>query len=115
VKVRSAPLVLFVAAALAAGACGLGSRTPGEKLWRKRCAGCHGLDARGNTPGYMGDARADLGDDTWYGYGSDDAAIEAVTREGVFGKMPANDDLTAAEMRDLIGHLRWLRGEETGR
>lgn len=111
-RLRAGALVLSVAAVLAAGACGLGSRTPGEKLWRKRCASCHGIDGRGNTPGYMGNVRADLLDEAWYGYGSDDAALETVTREGVFGQMPANDDLTAAEMRDLVGHLRWLRGEE---
>jgi len=34
-----------------------------------------------------------------------------VIREGVFGKMPANPDLTVEEMRDLLAHLRQLRGE----
>jgi mono/diheme cytochrome c family protein len=103
--------VAVVLAALAGGACGfMEKRSPGEKLWRKRCASCHGLDARGNTPGYMGNVNADLSDSNWT-IGSDDGSIETVVREGIFAKMPANDDLTRDEMRALIGHLRALRGE----
>jgi mono/diheme cytochrome c family protein len=104
---------LFLLSPLVAGslACEYFHRTPGEKLWRKKCASCHGIDASGNTPQYMGNDRADLRDDSWYGYGGDDAGIETTIREGVFAKMPANDDLTSAEMRALIGHLRYLRGE----
>jgi len=103
--------VLAACAAIVAGACMAGGRTPGERIWRSRCAECHGLDARGNTPRFMGNNRADLTDDDWYAYGGDDAGIEAVIREGVFAQMPANPDLTPAEMRELIGHLRSLRSE----
>lgn len=106
---RQALATLLAAAALAGG-CALG-KTPGERLWRSRCADCHGLDARGNTPGYLSDSRADLSDDQWFAYGGDDAALETVIREGVFARMPANPSLTATEMRDLIHHLRSLRGE----
>ena len=98
-------------AAFLAAACSGGGKTPGERLWRARCAECHGLDARGNTPRFMGNDRADLTDDNWYAYGGDDAGLEAVIREGVFAQMPANADLTSTEMRALIGHLRSLRGE----
>ena len=98
---------------LAAVACdAFPRRSPGEKLWRKRCASCHGLDARGNTPGYMGNVNADLTDDSWVA-GGDDGSIENVVREGIFAKMPANDDLTSDEMRALLGHLRVLRGERS--
>lgn len=112
---RIAPFAFAAAlavAAIAATGCDLiEHRTPGEKIWRKRCASCHGLDARGNTPRYMGNDRADLSDNSWYSGGGDDGSLETVIREGVFAEMPANDDLTREEMRDLIGHLRVLRGE----
>ncbi len=106
-----AALAALVVAAVASGGCFLEHRTPGEKIYRSRCASCHGLDARGNTPGYMGDANADISDNSWHVAGGDDAALESVIREGVFAKMPANPDLTTEEMRDLIHHLRRLRGE----
>lgn len=99
------------AVALAASGCDLRSQTPGEKLWRSRCAECHGLDARGNTPRYMGNEWADLTDNGWHGPGGDNVALETVIREGVFGQMPGNPDLTADEVRQLIEHLRALRAE----
>jgi len=86
------------------------SRTPGEKIWRQRCAECHGLDGAGNTPRYMGDPYADLLDDGWR-TGGDRYSIENVVREGVFGKMPAAGDLSAEQMHDLLAHLAHLRGE----
>jgi mono/diheme cytochrome c family protein len=107
----AALLTLSALATLALAACGdLMPRSPGERLWRKRCAECHGLDASGNTPRYMGDPDADLLDDSWKA-GGDRASIEQVVREGVFGEMPANDQLTAEEMRQLIDYLYSLRGE----
>ena len=77
------PWALALLAPLVAGslACEYFNRTPGEKLWRKHCAGCHGIDASGNTPQYMGNERADLRDNSWYGYGGDDAGIESTIRE----------------------------------
>ncbi len=102
---------LLLAAGLTLTACDqLVSRTPGERLWRQRCAKCHGLDGAGNTPRYMGDPYANLLDDGWR-TGGDRYSLENVIREGVFGKMPANPDLTVEEMRDLLTHLRQLRGE----
>ena len=111
-RIPAAWTALTVAVCLAAGfACdAFPRRSEGEKLWRKHCASCHGLDARGNTPGYMGNVNADLADDSWVN-GSDDGSIETVVREGIFAQMPANDALTREEMKALIGHLRYLRGE----
>ena len=101
-------LAVCLATALACDA--LPRRSEGEKLWRKHCASCHGLDARGNTPGYMGNVNADLTDNSWVN-GGDDGSIEAVVREGIFAQMPANDALTRDQMRALIGYLHYLRGE----
>jgi hypothetical protein len=60
----------------------------------------------------MSEEWADLTDNSWRNYG-DDGTIETVIREGVFGKMPARNDLTREEMRALLGYLRKLRGETT--
>jgi len=86
------------------------ARSPGEKLWGKHCAGCHGFDAAGNTPRYMGNVWADLTDDSWRASG-DEYAIHAVIRDGVFGEMPANPDLTDEEIRAIVDWLYRLRGE----
>lgn len=115
---RSRPIALTCAVAV--GSLVLASceslwpaRSPGERLWRKYCSECHGLDARGNTVQSMGDAWADLRDDSWH-EGGDPASIESVIRQGVFGKMPAHDELTRDEMRQLVDYLYRLRGETRG-
>jgi len=103
-------LLLLAAGGLLVAGCEMGrARTPGERLWRKLCAGCHGLDAAGNTPQMMGETYADLRDDFWRTAG-DRYTIENVIREGIFAKMPANDQLTREEMKQLIDYLYQLRG-----
>ena len=97
--------------ALLAGCDDLLVRDPGEKLWRRHCASCHGLDAAGNTAQSMGEVYADLRDDSWNSGGGDRYSIESVIRNGVFGKMPANDKLSKQEMDLLVRHLYKLRGE----
>ena len=106
--IRPAVAILFLTTLLAG--CVAPGASPGERLWRKHCADCHGLDGAGNTPRYMGNPYADLVDDTWK-EGGDRGSIEQVVREGIFGQMPANDKLTAAELRAVIDYLFELRGE----
>lgn len=79
-------------------------RSPGEKLYRKRCASCHGLDARGNTARYMSNADADLTDDSWNN-GQGDDAMAMVIENGVFGSMPDNRDLSQEQIRQIVEHL----------
>jgi len=102
----------LLAATLALGACDqlFPQRSEGEKLWRQRCAECHGLDARANTPRFMGDYKADLTDDSWE-HGSDPGSWAVVIREGIFGSMPANPDLSREQVKALVDYLRVLRGE----
>lgn len=103
--------VVLAGIGLAAAGCGLmPERSPGEKLWRKHCAECHGLTGAGNTPRYMGKVYADLLDDTWRS-GSDSIAMADVIRTGVFGEMPAYDQLSEEEIRLLVTYIRELRGE----
>jgi hypothetical protein len=58
----------------------------------------------------MGNHKADLTDDTWQ-HGSDPPAWGLVIREGVFGTMPGNPDLSREQVEALVQHLRALRGE----
>jgi mono/diheme cytochrome c family protein len=109
VKPRAGAAALALVALPVVAACAGGS--PGEKLWRKHCADCHGLDGAGNTPLFMANPWADLTDDRWRAFGGDRSGLEATIREGVFGEMPAFDQLTTAEMRALLDHLAVLRGE----
>jgi len=111
-RLRRGLLAVPVALPLVALACDpLAGRSLGERLWRERCADCHGIDAAGNTVRYMGIAAADLTDNDWR-HGGDEASIEEVIRSGVFGEMPANDDLSNEELRAVVGWLYYLRGEK---
>jgi mono/diheme cytochrome c family protein len=108
---RRPRLLTLAISALALGACNLlPQRSEGEKLWRARCAECHGFDGSGNTPMYMGNARADLLDNIWE-HGGEPGSWEVVIRNGVFGSMPSNQDLTREQLQALVHYLRQLRGE----
>jgi mono/diheme cytochrome c family protein len=101
-------------ASLALAACSdlFPHRSEGEKLYRKHCADCHGVDGSGNTPGYMGNGWADLRDDNWK-LGGDPGSIENAIRTGVFGQMPGYEDkLSGKEIRQVVDHVRVLRGEK---
>ena len=113
---RTAAVAWTAALALAMGA-GLGCdrlfphRSGGERLWRKHCAECHGLDGAGNTLQYMGNPWADLTDDHWKTGGGDASSFERVIHDGVFGEMPGFPDLSHEEVRTLYEYLRMLRHE----
>ena len=108
---RQASILLLATLAVAVSGCQFFEpKDPGERIYRRQCASCHGVDGRGNTTRFMGNEWADLTDNSWRQYG-DDGSIETVIREGVFGKMPARNELTREEMRALLGYLRKLRGE----
>lgn len=111
-RMRRGAAVTFVAAAgLAAASCSLVEpKDPGERIYRRHCASCHGVDGRGNTVRYMGNDWADLTDGSWKTYG-DDGSLETTIREGIFGQMPARNELSREEMKALLGYLRKLRGE----
>jgi hypothetical protein len=59
----------------------------------------------------MGDYKADLLDDSWE-HGGDPGSWAVVIKEGVFGSMPANPDLTHEQVDALVHYLRQLRHEE---
>ncbi len=108
---RSTALALVACVGLLAAGCdAFEPKDPGERIYRRYCASCHGVDGRGNTVRSMSSDWADLTDSSWKTYG-DDGSIETTIREGVFGQMPARNELTREEMRALLGYLRKLRGE----
>ena len=109
---RSAVYRLAVAAlCLAPVLAGCVQRSPGETLYRKHCADCHGIDGSGNTPRYMGNQWANLLDDSWQDAAGDEYSLARVVREGVFAKMPGNAELSDAEVREIVGWVFHLRGE----
>ena len=85
--------------------------SPEEVLWRKQCADCHALDGSGNTARFMGNHWANLLDNAWKSSGSDEYSITAEIREGVFGQMPGNSELSDEEVSQIVGWLFHLRGE----
>ena len=110
-RLAAGAVVVVVAAGAVLAGCDLfPQRSPGARLWRQRCAECHGITGNGNTPQYMGNAKADLLDENWQ-HGGDPGSWGVVIREGVFGSMPANPDLSREQVNDLVHHLRELRGE----
>ena len=112
---RYALFALVLTAAVALAGCDalpFPRRSQGEKVWRKHCAQCHGIDGNGETPGFMGEQYAGLLDDVWR-TGGNDGAMETVIRDGVFGKMPGFPQLTPEEVRAVIDHIHVLRGERT--
>lgn len=86
-------------------------RSAGETLYREKCAGCHGIDGSGNTPRYMGNQWANLIDNAWKSSSSDEYSLSNVIREGIFGDMPANRELSDEEVRQIVEWIRFLRGE----
>jgi cbb3-type cytochrome c oxidase subunit III len=111
-------LCLAYAAALLLGSLALGAchdllphRSEGEKLYRKHCAECHGVDGSGNTPRFMGNGWADLLDSNWK-LGGDKDSMANTVRNGVFGQMPGySQKLSDKEIRAVVDHVRVLRGE----
>jgi len=102
------PLAIVWIAPLAAGCV---ERSPGEALYRRHCAECHGVDGSGNTVRYMGNQWANLLDDSWQTAEGDEYSLGRVVREGVFAKMPGNAELSDAEVREIVGWVFHLRGE----
>jgi len=76
-SIASLCLLLSAAASLA----GCGPKDPGTRVWRRRCASCHGDDGRGRTRFAKGRPFADLTDDNWR-HGSDLESMKRLISSG---------------------------------
>jgi len=113
---RSNPFaaLLLVWALLFVLGCGelLPKKSTGEKLYRKHCADCHGLDATGNTIRYMGNPRANLTDGNWKYGGGDNLAIRETVSQGLVERHPSSlQRLDRKEIKDIADWILKLRGE----
>lgn len=87
-------------------------RSTGEKLYRKYCADCHGLDGAGQTIRYMGNPRADLTDGSWKSGGGDSVAIQQTVRQGLVERHPASlQRLDQGQVKEISDWVLELRGE----
>jgi mono/diheme cytochrome c family protein len=105
---QATSLVLLTAVLGLSTACS--QRTPGEKLYRRHCADCHGIDGAGHTVQYMGHQEANLLDDDWV-HGGDPSTILGVLQSRTVGDHPDYSELSSQELRQIVDHLRVLRGE----
>jgi len=87
------------------------SLAAGEMLYRRRCAGCHGVDAKGGPPKDAADPpAANLVDDTWE-HGSTDGEIYTIIQEGIgpaYRMEPFGDRLSATDTWNIINYVRSL-------
>lgn len=88
----------------------LPKRSAGEKLYRKHCANCHGVDGSGNTITSMGDPNANLLDNDWR-HAGDAHGIEAVIHQRLVFEHPDFSELSGTEVKQIVNHVLALRGE----
>lgn len=82
--------------------------SPGERLYRRHCSSCHGIDGGGGVR-YLADEGANLLDETWR-YGGDPSEIDYSLRNDEVRKH-TSWGFTAQERRQLVDHVLALRGE----
>jgi mono/diheme cytochrome c family protein len=98
---------LTLVAALFAGTCLLSApakadTAAGEAMFKAKCAGCHGADAKGKEAMKTRDmSSADVQKQS-------DAELTAIITGGK-GKMPAYKTLSADQVKDLVSYLRSLK------
>ena len=85
----------------------------GKTIYAQQCAGCHGVDGRGNGPSAAFFTRRprDLTNRAWMSSRTD-MQLTAIVRRGVAGSpMPAfGDTLTGTQLATLVTYLRQLSG-----
>ncbi len=103
--------VLALAALISSGCSELlPQRSAGEKLYRKHCIDCHGIDGGGQTIRSMGEPFANLLDDSWR-HAGDAAGIENVINQGMVFDHPTFDKLEPSQTKQIATYILQLRGE----
>lgn len=99
-----------------AAACG-GPADPGERIWKRRCAACHGSDGSARTRFAENRPWADLTDGKWR-RGPDRAALRRLVADGDPGSTmpPFAGTLAPAEVDAVVDHaLKLAAAGEAGR
>ncbi len=91
----------------------LAQAADGKELWEKGCAKCHGADGKGQTKMGQKMGAKDYSSAKVQEELKDDAAIKAI-KEGVKDKdgkvlMKPAEDLSEADIKALVAHLRTLK------
>ena len=78
---------------------------PGTRIWRKKCAACHGSDGSGRTRFAEGRPFADLTDGRWK-HGSDRASLRRLVADGdpASTMPPFSGRLTPEEIDAVVDH-----------
>ena len=108
--------ILFLAAAFAlASAPAFAADKKIERLWKSKCASCHGPDGKGETEKGKKMKVADYTSKDWQAKFKDDELKKAITEgikkeeDGVKKEMdPFKDELKPAEIDALVKHIRGL-------
>ncbi|HEV8131018.1 MAG TPA: cytochrome c [Acidobacteriota bacterium] len=86
-------------------------KTPGEELYKTKCASCHGADGKGETKVGKLMQTPDLTKTPWK-HGSSQADAEKIVREG-WKKMPKYEGkLDSKQIAAVTRYLRKLAGLE---
>ena len=81
----------------------------GEELFRRNCGACHGMNGGGSEQG------PPLVHPVYEPGHHSDQAFHLATRNGVaahhwrFGNMPAQPQVTDAEVAAIVGYVRWVQ------
>lgn len=105
--ITNAAMRIFVALVLLSlAATGLRAQSDGEKVYKAKCASCHGADGAGATPaGKATKARPFCSDEVKKE--SDDEWTQIITKGK--NKMPAYDKkITEAEVKEVVAYIRGL-------
>ena len=95
---------LALAAGLAAGCAG--PKDPGERVWKRKCAACHGSDGAGRTRFAENRPFADLTDGKWrHGPGREPIRKLVAAGDPRSTMPPFEGTLSPAEIDAVVGHV----------
>jgi mono/diheme cytochrome c family protein len=114
---RPSPLraARVAAALLGVSVSACGPKDPGERVWVRKCAACHGQEGRGDTRFARGRPFTNLTDDRWK-HGGDLESIRRLIADGdPASPMPAyGGRLTPEEIDAVSQHVLKLWGRAHG-
>jgi mono/diheme cytochrome c family protein len=110
---RITVLTLLLAAGSFAGCAG--DPDPGTRVWRKKCAACHGRDGAGKTRFAEGRPFADLTDGR-FRHAADRASMRRLVADGdpTSTMPPFAGTLTPEEIDAVVGHVLRLASGSPG-